>query len=81
MSEKRISPYDTEALQAERDAYEQWRSEGYIRKLEAQRDELVALVERVEFVGGEPHCPWCKQRFAHAPDCERQEKLAKAKGE
>ena len=60
----------------------------YVESLEAQRDELVALVERVEFIqdNGPRNrdydvCPWCDSwmRDGHAPDCPRQAVLAKVR--
>ena len=61
-----------------------------IRELEAQRDELLALVEQVEFIQDRgPRnrdydvCPWCDSwmRDGHATDCPRQAVLAKARGQ
>ena len=41
----------------------------------AERDALRAALEAVEFVGPEPYCPWCHERWPHAPDCQRQAAL------
>ena len=55
----------------------------------AQRDELLAALEAVEWVGrGEnQYCPWCNQQHSgaryyrdHYDDCQRQAAIAKAQG-
>lgn len=60
--------------------------ESQLAEVTAQRDGLRALVEQVEWLGGEvptplewTWCPWCHYRFqeGHAPDCPRQAALAR----
>ena len=55
-----------------------YRAQAEVCELEAQRDELVALVEQVEWVGG--FCPWCDASGRASPkhygDCPRQAALA-----
>jgi len=48
-----------------------------------ERDELLALVEQVEWTwnGLWHQCPWCREIHedqGHAPDCPRQAAIAKA---
>ena len=55
-----------------------------------QRDDLLALVEQVEWLGGDTPtlerytwCPWCHHQHmsGHAPDCERQAQLDRIRSE
>jgi hypothetical protein len=58
----------------------------YTRQLTEQRDDLLAVLEQVEWVSSEKwaerKCLWCMgyESQGHAPDCERQKAIARAKG-
>jgi hypothetical protein len=57
-----------------------------VNDLTEQRDALLAALEAVEWVPMEyrESCPWCHAdpgSGGHAPDCQRQAAIAKAKGE
>ena len=67
---------------------------GEIRKLKAQRDDLLAACEAVEWVKdpeyndksssgfGICYCPWCGnyENYGHDKNCQRQAAIARAKG-
>jgi len=64
----------TQAIMAQQDT---------IKELQAVNAELLAALEAVEFVEGKDliRCPWCEGRWlwGHAPDCQRQAAIARAK--
>jgi len=82
-----MMPEDLVTSVAETDAYVD-----RITELEQQRDDLLALVEEVEWmtaVGGEDayksnmdYCAWCQnwKREGHKDDCPRQAAIARVRG-
>ena len=64
-------------------AHEKAALEDELAATQQQRDELLALVEQVEWYASMLYrCPWCRgySTDGHEPDCPRQAALAKVKG-